>query len=235
MPKKAIDNKKVNSSRKCLRFDIISAFPEAFSYFNESILYRAQEQGVIEIKFWNLRDFATDKHKSVDDRPYGGGPGMVLKVDVVHRALQAVQKSYRTKRRLIILTDLGGQPFRQAEAKRLSNFNQLIIICGHYEGVDARVAKLVNLRPSIGPYALTGGELPAMVIVDAVSRHLPGFLKNPESLEEKRQGQLVSVPVYTRPETFMLKGKRIKVPSVLLTGHHAAITTWRAKNSKRIK
>jgi tRNA (guanine37-N1)-methyltransferase len=219
-----------------IRFDILTLFPEAFSYLNQSILKKAQEKGIIEIKIWNLRDFATDKHKTTDDYPYGGGPGMVLKIEPIYYALEKVKESYKTKRRKIILTDLRGKIFTQKIAKELSKEKQIIIICGHYEGIDERVKKLVDMSISIGKYVLTGGELPAMVIVDAVARHIKGVLKNPLSLEEARFNKLLSVPVYTRPEIFVTKeGKKLKVPKILLSGDHKKIEEWRKKHAKEIK
>ncbi len=219
-----------------IRFDILTLFPESFSYLNQSILKRAQEKDIIEIKIWNLRDFALDKHKTTDDYPYGGGPGMVLKIEPIYYALQKIKKSYKTKRRKIILTDLRGKIFNQKIAKELSKEKQIIIICGHYEGVDERVKKLVDMSLSIGKYILTGGELPAMVIIDAISRYIKGVLKNPLSLEEKRFNKLVSIPVYTRPEIFITEeGKKLKVPKILLSGNHKMIEEWRKKHAKEIK
>ncbi len=224
------------TKRKSLRVDIITPFPEAFSYLDTSLLKRARERGLLTIKLWHLRDFATDRHKTIDDRPYGGGPGMVLKVDVLHRALETVKKAHRTRKRLIILTDLGGKVFSQGLARTLSGLDQLIIICGHYEGVDARIEKFVDAKISIGPYTLSGGELAAMVIVDAVARHLPGFLHKPESLEEVRgKGTLQSVPTYTRPPAFKLGRKTYRIPPALAAGNHKEIEAWKTKHAKRIK
>lgn len=219
-----------------IRFDILTLFPESFSYLNQSILKRAQEKNIIEIKIWNLRDFAVDKHKTTDDYPYGGGPGMVLKLEPIYNALEKIKKDFRTKKRKVILTDLRGKLFNQKLAQKLSCEKQLIIICGHYEGVDERVKKFVDLSISIGKYVLTGGELPAMVIIDAVSRHIKGVLKNPLSLEEKRFNDLLSIPVYTRPAEFITKnGKILRVPKVLLSGNHKKIEEWRKRHSKKIK
>ena len=219
-----------------IRFDILTLFSESFSYLNQSILKRAQEKGIIEIKIWNLRNFALDKHKTTDDYPYGGGPGMVLKIEPIYYAIEKIKQSFRTKKRKIILTDLRGKIFNQNIARELSKEKQIIIVCGHYEGVDERVKKIVDMSLSIGKYVLTGGELPAMVIIDAVSRHIKGVLKNPESLEEKRFNKLLSIPIYTRPEVFITKeGKKLKVPKVLLSGNHKKIEEWRRKHAKEIK
>jgi len=219
-----------------IRFDILTLFSESFSYLNQSILKRAQEKGIIEIKIWNLRNFALDKHKTTDDYPYGGGPGMVLKIEPIYYAIEKIKQSFRTKKRKIILTDLRGKIFNQNIARELSKEKQIIIVCGHYEGVDERVKKIVDMSLSIGKYVLTGGELPAMVIIDAISRHIKGVLKNPESLEEKRFNKLLSIPIYTRPEVFITKeGKKLKVPKVLLSGNHKKIEEWRGKHAKEIK
>ncbi|GBD34897.1 tRNA (guanine-N(1)-)-methyltransferase [bacterium HR35] len=217
-----------------MRFDIITLFPEAFSYLSTSLLKRAQEKGIIQIKFWNPRDFTFDKHKTVDDRPYGGGPGMVLKFEPIYLALEKAKKDYQTKKRKIILTHPAGKIFDQKLACRLSQEKQLIIICGHYEGIDARIEKFVDLKISLGKFMLSGGEIPAMAIIDAVCRFLAGFLHNPLSQEEKRFGSLYSLPVYTRPEKIKIKNKILKVPKVLLSGNHKLIEEWRKKHLKKI-
>jgi tRNA (guanine37-N1)-methyltransferase len=217
-----------------MRFDIITLFPEAFSYLQTSIIKKAQEKGIIKIKFWNPRDFTFDKHKTVDDRPYGGGPGMVIKFEPVYLALEKAKKEYRTKKRKIILTSPAGKIFNQNLAKKLSQEKQIIIICGHYEGIDARIEKFVDLKISLGKFMLSGGEIPAMAIVDAVSRFLPGVLHNPLSQEEKRFGKLYSLPVYTRPSEVKVKNKILKVPKVLLSGNHKLIQKWREKHLKKI-
>jgi len=210
-------------------FDIITLFPEGFSYLRTSILKKAQEKGIIKIRFWNPRDFAKNE-REVDDKPYGGGPGMVIKFEPVYKALMKAKNSYKTNKRKIILTHPAGKIFDQKLARKLSREKQLIIICGHYEGIDARIEKFVDLKISIGNYILTGGELPAMVIIDAVSRHLPGTLHHPLSLEEKHG----SYPVYTRPEKIKVGGKILKVPKVLLSGNHKLIEEWRKKHSKKL-
>jgi len=217
-----------------MRFDIITLFPEAFSYLQTSIIKKAQEKGIIKIKFWNPRDFTFDKHKTVDDRPYGGGPGMVIKFEPVYLALEKAKKEYRTKKRKIILTSPAGKIFNQNLAQKLSQEKQIIIICGHYEGIDARIEKFVDLKISLGKFMLSGGEIPAMAIVDAVSRFLPGVLHNPLSQEEKRFGKLYSLPVYTRPSELKVKNKILKVPKVLLSGNHKLIQKWREKHLKKI-
>ncbi|MDO8522757.1 MAG: tRNA (guanosine(37)-N1)-methyltransferase TrmD [bacterium] len=239
-----------------MRFDIITIFPEPFeAYFNESILRRARENKILDIRIHNLRKYTMDKHHKTDDRPFGGGPGMVMSIEPLVSALEKIitplapltlsgarKKGASLKVRgvgrvMIILLDAGGKQF---DSKMASNFSKkykhIIFICGRYEGVDERIKKIVKAYGvrlstiSVGPYVLTGGELPAMLIVDAISRHIPGVLGKNESLEEKRYG--VGVPVYTRPEAFVFKGKKYKVPSALLSGHHKKIEEWRKKNKK---
>jgi tRNA (guanine37-N1)-methyltransferase len=202
-----------------IKFEIITIFPEVFeNYFNTSIIKRAKEKGLIEIKVHNLRKWAKDKHKTVDDRVYGGGPGMILKADVIYRAVKSLERSKNIKKRskTILLTPAGKQ-FNQKIAQRCAKLKRIILICGRYEGVDARVEKFVDEKISIGPYVLTGGELPAMVIVDAVTRLIPGVIKK-ESLEEESfsfkkdklgighwdLGFYYEYPQYTRPA--VLKG-----------------------------
>lgn len=214
-----------------MRFDIITIFPESLSgYFNSSILGRAQKDKKIEINLHNLRDFADDKHKKVDDKPYGGGPGMVLKVEPILKAIGKINKP-KTK---IILFSPSGKQFTQKMAQNWAKkYNSLILICGRYEGVDARVKKILRAEEiSIGPYILTGGELPAAVIVDSVSRQIKGVLGKEESLEEERG--ISGFPVYTKPEIFEHKGKKYSAPKVLLSGHHEDIKNWREKHSKKI-
>lgn len=207
-----------------IRFDIITIFPNAFrGYFNESIISRAEKRGFIKIKIWDLRKFLRGKER-VDDRPYGGGPGMVLKVEPLARALGKIKPARAT---LIIFLSASGKQFNSHLADNWSKkYKRIILIAGHYEGIDARVKKIFKAEEiSIGPYVLTGGELPAMVIVDAVTRRIPGVLGKTESLEEKRYG--VGVPAYTRPAVFKLRNKKYKVPPVLLSGDHAKIDKWR--------
>lgn len=173
-----------------MRFDIITIFPHIFdSYFNTSIIGRAFKKGLIEIKVHNLRKWAGDKHKTVDDRPYGGGPGMIIKADVIYQSLKSVQgknsgKVKTNKKQKIVLLSPSGKQFNQKMAQRYSRLERIIFICGHYEGVDARVEKFVDEKISIGPYILTGGELPVMAMIDAITRLIPGVIR-PESLKEE--------------------------------------------------
>lgn len=217
-----------------MRFDIISLFPESFiSYFGVSILKRATEDGRIEIHTHHLRDFTHDKHKTVDDTPYGGGAGMLLKVEPLAEALEHVKALGEEKKTRTILFSAKGDTFTQGDARRLSEYDRLILVCGRYEGVDERVAEcFTDEELSIGDYVLTGGELPAMVVVDAVARLLPGVLGNTESAETEshtREG-IVEYPQYTKPEIF----RSLRVPEVLISGHHGEIAKWRKEQSGKI-
>lgn len=221
-----------------MRFDIVTIFPKIFdSYFNESILARAREKKLIEINIHNLRDYTEDKHKTVDDSPYGGGPGMVMRPDIITRAVDALVKSEarnpkpETKKSRVILFSPAGKKFTQKDAQRLSKYSQLILVCGRYEGIDHRVEKYVADEIfSIGDFVLSGGEIPAMVVVESVSRQIKGVLGKEESIEEKRYG--VGVPVYTRPESVVIKGKNRIVPKVLISGDHKKIAAWRVSRRR---
>ena len=210
--------------------NIITLFPEMFAgVFGESIIKRAVEKNILEIRFTQLRDFAFDKHRQVDDSPFGGGAGMVLKPEPVYRAVRDVlKKSDENFSRKIIITDPGGKVFTQAKAKELAALDQIIFVCGHYEGFDARIYDLADELISIGDYVLTGGELPAMVIVDAVARMLPNVLGSAESAAtDSFFDGLLGFPQYTRPREF--EGKI--VPEVLLSGNHAQIKKWREEQA----
>ena len=208
--------------------DIITLFPEMFTPLENSIIKRAVDNEILKIRLTQLRDFAFDKHRQVDDSPFGGGSGMVLKPEPMFRAVRAVlQNSAKTSRRIII-TDPSGKTFTQAKAKELAEIDWLIFICGHYEGFDARIYELADERISIGDYVLTGGELPAMVIVDAVARMLPDVLGAADSAEtDSFFDGMLSFPQYTRPRDF--EGRT--VPEVLLSGNHAEIKKWRQQQS----
>lgn len=220
-----------------MNFHIITIFPKIFnSYFSESIIKRAQEKNKVKIKILNLRDFTKDKHKKVDDRPYGGGPGMVLMAEpIVKTILKIKSKISNLAKNKIILFSPTGKQFTQKMAQNWAKkYNNLILICGRYEGVDARVKKILRAEEiSIGPYILTGGELPAAVVVDAVARHIPNVLGKEESLEEERG--MSGFPVYTKPEVFEYQGKKYSAPKILLSGHHIKIKNWREKHSKKFK
>ncbi len=213
-----------------MRIDILTIFPHIFdSYFQESILKRAVAKKILSFHIHDIRRFARDKHRTVDDRPYGGGPGMILKIDPLYRCLQAVPK--KKNRRAILLTP-GGKILHQGSVKRLTRYDQLILVCGRYEGFDDRIRPYVDEEISIGEYVLTGGELPVMVVVDAVSRHIPGVLGNEASSKDEtfsKGNTLAEYPQYTRPEKFL--GKR--VPPVLLSGDHKKIEAWREQHRRK--
>lgn len=208
-----------------MKFIILTLFPQAFeSYFNISLIKRALAKKFINIEVRNLRDWATDSHKTVDDRPYGGGVGMVMKVGIVDRALRDLKSKIKDKRSKIILLTPQGKVFNQKLANKLARYKTIILICGRYEGFDERIRKLVDMEISIGDYVLTGGELPAMVVLDAVARLVPGVVGKEASLsEESFSENLLEYPQYTRPENY----KAMKVPKVLLSGNHARIKEWR--------
>jgi tRNA (guanine37-N1)-methyltransferase len=213
-----------------MRFDILTLFPAMFSSpLQQSILAKAIEKGLIEVRAINIRDFALDKHQVVDDAPYGGGQGMVMKVGPIACAIEQA-KSENPSARTIYLTP-EGKPLNQEMARQLSSRSHLILLCGRYEGVDERVRELfVDEEISIGDYVLTGGELAAMVLIDAVSRLLPGVLGSDRSAEEDSFfGSLLEYPQYTRPGSF--RGHR--VPKILLSGNHQAISLWRRKEALR--
>ena len=207
-----------------MKLSIITLFPEVFHpILNSSILKRAQEKGLVNFKLINLRDFGEGKHQQVDDRPYGGGAGMVLRADILTKAVHKV-RSHK-----IILMSASGKPYKQTKAREFSKLKHLIIVCGHYEGIDQRfIDKYVDEEISIGDYVLTGGEVPAMVIIDSISRLIPGVLQKPEAIiNESFSEGLLEYPQYTRPEEF--EGE--KVPEVLLSGNHAEIKKWRSQKS----
>jgi tRNA (guanine37-N1)-methyltransferase len=210
---------------------ILTLFPDMFSgIFDSSIIKRAQKQNLVKIIFVNLRDFASDKYKTVDDRPYGGGVGMIMKIDIIDKALTFVKnKISSVKKNLIILLDPKGEIYNQKIADRFSKYDNLILICGHYEGIDARVDKLIDIKISIGKYILTGGEIPSMAIVDSVVRLLPNVLKKHTAIlnESFSQKNNLEPPQYTRPEIY----KKLKVPKILLSGNHAKISIWKKKNT----
>ena len=218
-----------------MRIDMVTLFPEMFlGPFGDSITKRAIESGILDIHYLNFRDYSFDKHHHVDDSPFGGGAGMVLKPEPLFRAVRALKeetKEYEGNRR-VLLMDPSGPTFTQAKAKELAGYDQLIFICGHYEGFDARITEnLADEAISIGDYVLTGGELPAMVITDAVSRMLPGVLGDEESAPtDSFYEGLLEFPQYTRPREF----EGMEVPDILLSGDHGKIKEWRRQESLRI-
>jgi len=219
-----------------MTFDIITIFPKIFDcYFSESIIKRAQKKGLVKINIHNLRDYTADRHKTVDDKPFGGGAGMIVKLEPIYKAIKRIKKAKKGK---VILFSAKGKKFDQRIARKFSKLNQLILICGRYEGVDERVAKhIADMELSIGDYVLTGGELPTMVVVDAVTRLIPGVIKKESLKEESFQSNIqLEHPHYTRPEVFSpKKGVYWKVPKVLLSGNHQKIEEWREKHRKQIK
>ncbi len=211
-----------------MRFDILTIFPEMFTPLSQSIIGKAQEEGVVEIHIHNLRDFSKDPHKTVDDYPYGGGAGMVFKIEPLYKALKYLKTISPLSPKMISMSPQG-RVFSQEVAVELAEYERIIVICGHYEGIDERIYDFFPIEEiSIGDYILTGGEIPAMVMVDAVSRMVPKVLGNKDSLEwESFNRGLLDYPHYTRPKEF--KGK--KVPEVLLSGNHQEIEKWRKVQS----
>lgn len=210
-----------------MRFDVLTLFPEMFAPVEQSIIGRAEKNNLIELNLINFREFSKDKQKHVDDCPYGGGAGMVIKPDVIYDAYRSIVDKLDYKPKLIYLTPQG-KVFNQKMARELANEKHLILLCGHYEGIDQRVLdKVVDEEISIGDYVLTGGELPAMVLIDAISRNIDGVLDDESLVDESFNNDLLEYPQYTRPEVFMGE----KVPEVLLSGHHANIEKWRREKS----
>jgi tRNA (guanine37-N1)-methyltransferase len=208
-----------------MNFHVVTLFPEVIeAYTSASILGRAQKEKKLKVKTYQLRDFAGNKWGKVDERPYGGGPGMVLRAEPV---IKAAQKAIKGKKAKVIITSPGGKPLTNAYAKALTKYKDVVIVCGRYEGLDARTKKILKAEEvSVGPYILTGGEVPALAIIDAAARQIQGVIGKFESLEESR---VASHDVYTRPEVLKVKGKSYRVPKVLLSGHHANIDALRAK------
>lgn len=210
-----------------MKFDVLTLFPEMFSALDESIIGKAKEKNLINLNLINIRDFSRDKHKKVDDTPYGGGAGMVMKADVVYDAY----KSIKDKNAKVIYMSPQGNKLNQKKVEELANEKHLIILCGHYEGVDQRILdKIVDEEISIGDYVLTGGEIPAMVLIDAVSRYTEGVISEESIREESFSNGMLEYPQYTRPEVF--EGER--VPKILLTGHHQNIEKWRKQKALEV-
>jgi tRNA (guanine37-N1)-methyltransferase len=214
-----------------MKFDIVTIFPRMFDLpLAEGIVGRASARGLVDLRVHDLRDFTEDRHRTVDDVPFGGGPGMILKVKPVVDAVEAIRRE-RGEPSTVILTSPQGRPFSQAEAVRLSRLPHVVVVCGRYEGVDERVReRLATEELSIGDYVLTGGELPAMVILDAVARLLPGAVGDEQSVESDSFSRgLLDFPHYTRPAEF----EGMKVPDVLVSGHHGEIRRWRKREALR--
>ncbi len=233
------------------RFDVITIFPEVIApYAEASILGKAQKKKLLKIEGHDLRKYSKDKHKKVDDTPYGGGAGMVMTVQPFEDAVRAILRRDGSATRLyhalrgkknkgvhVVLTSASGKRFTQADAKRLAEYDQVIFLCGRYEGVDHRVQEAIaDEALSVGNYVLTGGELPALVMIDAIARNLPGVLGNADTLNEESHGSDgdLEYPQYTKPEVYTLKNKQtLTVPPVLLSGNHQEIEKWRKENMKR--
>ena len=214
-----------------MQFHLISLFPKAFdSYLGESILKRAIEDKKIKVSIYNPRDFVENKWKRVDRPPYGGGPGLVIEAEPVAAAIaKAMAGRRRQDVKIIFLSPRGKQFTNEYAKKSAKKYKNVILVCGRYEGIDARIKKIFKLEEiSVGPFVLTGGELPAMIIIDVISRQVPGILGNIDSLEERR---IASGDVYTRPEVFKYKGKSYRVPKILLSGHQAKIEEWKRKKN----
>ena len=227
---------------KPLHFDILTLFPSMIEpYLQDSILKRAQEKGLVSIKLHNWREFADDKHKHVDDRTFGGGSGMLLKVEPIYKQLKVIDALKADKKTRVILLSPEGKPFNHKKAVDLSKkYDRIVLVAGRYEGFDARIEKFIDEKVSIGPYVLSGGELPALTILEAVTRQIPDVLgHSEEALKHETFTSWEAVgeyPQYTRPEAFVTdEGKTLKVPKVLLSGNHKLIEEWRKKNQRSIK
>lgn len=220
-----------------MRYHVVTIFPDMFdSYFAESIISRAIDNKLIEVNTYALREYTTDKHRRVDGRPYGGGPGMVMWIDPIINCVEKIQKKIARRKNakvLIVIFNVGGAMFTNTIAQNAAKkYTDIIFICGRYEGIDDRVKKILKAKEwSIGEYVLTGGELPAMVCIDAISRQIKGVLNDELSLEEKR---MASHEIYARPEVYEYKGKKYRVPKVLLSGNHKEIDAYRAKKENKI-
>ena len=210
-----------------MKIDVLTLFPEMFNSLKYSIIGKAIEKNIVDINLINIRDFSKDKHKKVDDTPYGGGAGMIMKPDVVYEAYNSI-KDENAK---VIYLSPQGKRLDQKKVEELSKEKHLVLLCGHYEGIDQRVLdEIVDEEISIGDYVLTGGELPAMVVIDSVSRYIEGVIKKESTDEESFSNGLLEYPQYTRPEEFLGK----KVPEILISGHHENINKWRQEQSIKI-
>lgn len=229
-----------------MKFDVITIFPELIEDYKKiSIVARAHVKKLIEIKAHNLRDYTTDAHQTVDDRPYGGGFGMVLKADVMLKAITKIRGKKKSSKVKVILLTPAGKVFTQQEAKKLSKADRLIFVSGRYEGFDERISTMVDEEYSIGDYVLMGGELPALVMIETISRFIPNVVGKSESVahdtfsKEGKNANLLEYPQYTRPEILKVGKKTLKVPKVLLSGNHAEIEIWRAdqalKKTKKVR
>ncbi|MDD2680489.1 MAG: tRNA (guanosine(37)-N1)-methyltransferase TrmD [Patescibacteria group bacterium] len=223
-----------------MKFKLLSIFPNILdSYLDDSIIKRAIDYKIIDVTKFNLRDWTHDRHRTVDDTPYGGGAGMLMKIEPLYQALKDIKKKSKAspKKRKVVLLSASGKTWNQKLARQYTKLDEIIFICGRYEGVDARIKKFIDTEISIGDYVLTGGELPAMIIIDSITRLLPGVLGNSASIEEESHSEtnILEYPQYTRPAVFEAEGKKYAVPKILLEGHHAKIKDWRNKKQKTKK
>ncbi len=223
--------------KKPIKFKLLTIFPEILdSYLNDSIIKRAQDKKIIKIEKYNLRDWTHDNHRTVDDAPYGGGAGMLMKIEPLYAALKDIKNKSQTasQKRKIILLSASGKTWNQKLVRQYTKLNEIILVCGRYEGVDARIKKFIDAEISIGDYVLTGGELPAMVMIDSITRLLPGVLGNADSIKEESHSEenVLEYPQYTRPAVFEADNKKHRVPKILLAGNHAKIKAWREKKQK---
>ncbi len=221
-----------------MHFDIITIFPSIFdSYLKETLIKKAIDKNKISVAIHDLRKWTVDVHRTVDDDPFGGGSGMIMKVEPIYKAVKELKIKKRGKNTRVILFTPRGKKFNQKKATELTEYSHVIIVCGRYEGVDERVAKhIADENISIGNYVLMGGELPAMVLIETVSRLIPGVIGKESFLKErKKENSFIEYPQYTRPEKIKINGKERVVPQVLTSGNHKKIEKWRAKKGKLIK
>lgn len=217
-----------------INFHLISIFPNILSsYWNEGIIKRAAKNNIISLEAHDLRQWTIDRHRSVDDTPCGGGAGMVMKIEPLYKAIKSIAPRPKKGRKIILLS-AKGKTWNQSLAQEYSKLKELIFICGRYEGVDERIINFIDEEVSIGDYVLTGGELPAMVMIDSITRLLPGALGNQESAKDESHSQPgeLEYPQYTKPEVFKIGKKSYKVPDILISGNHKKIQEWRKNNRK---
>ena len=217
-----------------MNFKIITIFPQIFdSYFSESIIKRAQKQGIISIYSQDLREFTSDRHRTIDDTPYGDGAGMLMKIEPLYQAIKKLTKKANKKRKVVLLS-AQGQRWTQQLAQKYSGLDEIVFICGRYEGVDERIKNFIDEEVSTGDYVLTGGELGTMVMIDSITRLLPGALGNEASSQDESHSQvgILEYPQYTKPEKFKIRGKSYDVPEILLSGNHQKIKLWQEKQKK---
>lgn len=221
-----------------MKVNLITIFPDILSsYLKEGMIKKALDKEIIKLNTINIRDFSSDKHQTVDEPPYGGGAGMVLKIDPIYKALTSIKAKSGLKTKKIVMLSASGNKWNQKRAVEFSKLKELTLICGRYEGVDARIKNFIDEEISIGDYVLTGGELPAMVMIDSIVRLLPGTLGNEQSAKEESHSEegLLEYPQYTRPKIFKPGKKEYSVPEILLSGNHESIKEWRKSKMRKIK